>query len=352
MKRKAIVSVLLLCILTGQVAIASYSGSGKSFMNRVIYHNICWDEKLGDIWNIWLEECEDAHKKEMFLAAFAKIEEDMIDGSYYDIPAHFKQGTEEAITSLVDDEGTEYIFIEGIIYKKGVNREYSRWATLLIVARQDGSYEVYNDYLKGVFASYLEDEGVEFSLGYSYYVDSHRKGVKIADPLFIEYTDDTQIDDFWGKFMRACVDMDKWQKKYGANFKQIVRIGENDWRADCKDIGMRYQEITLDFSRLVEDEEDFAKLKESVQAEGLALTAQLEEEAAVKEAAKKCEIYPKAYRSYICQPGDTLWEISKKYCGSTDKILEICDRNRIADANLIYVGQRLLLPEDLPAEYQ
>lgn len=47
---------------------------------------------------------------------------------------------------------------------------------------------------------------------------------------------------------------------------------------------------------------------------------------------------------YTVQKGDTLWAIAKKYYGDGSKYPKIASANNIANANLIYVGQKLLIP--------
>lgn len=47
---------------------------------------------------------------------------------------------------------------------------------------------------------------------------------------------------------------------------------------------------------------------------------------------------------YIVEEGDTLAIISRKMYGDVDHVDAICRMNGIADGNLIYVGQKLLLP--------
>ena len=47
---------------------------------------------------------------------------------------------------------------------------------------------------------------------------------------------------------------------------------------------------------------------------------------------------------YIVEEGDTLAIISRKIYGDVDHVDAICRMNGIADGNLIYVGQKLLLP--------
>ena len=47
---------------------------------------------------------------------------------------------------------------------------------------------------------------------------------------------------------------------------------------------------------------------------------------------------------YVVEKGDTLAIISKKMYGDVNHVDAICRMNGISDGNLIYVGQKLLLP--------
>ena len=47
---------------------------------------------------------------------------------------------------------------------------------------------------------------------------------------------------------------------------------------------------------------------------------------------------------YIVEQGDTLAIISRKMYGDVNHVDAICRMNGITDGNLIYVGQKLLLP--------
>ena len=47
---------------------------------------------------------------------------------------------------------------------------------------------------------------------------------------------------------------------------------------------------------------------------------------------------------YVVEKGDTLAIISKKMYGDVSHIDAICRMNGISDGNLIYIGQKLLLP--------
>jgi nucleoid-associated protein YgaU len=48
--------------------------------------------------------------------------------------------------------------------------------------------------------------------------------------------------------------------------------------------------------------------------------------------------------AYIVQKGDTLESICVKKYGDNSRIKEICQVNGLEDGNLIFVGQKLLLP--------
>jgi nucleoid-associated protein YgaU len=47
---------------------------------------------------------------------------------------------------------------------------------------------------------------------------------------------------------------------------------------------------------------------------------------------------------YVVQKGETLAGISKKLYGDTSHVKAICKMNGLSDGNLIYIGQKLLLP--------
>ena len=48
--------------------------------------------------------------------------------------------------------------------------------------------------------------------------------------------------------------------------------------------------------------------------------------------------------SYTVQPGDTLIEISRKFYGSSQMVMQIKEANGLDDINKIYIGQELTLP--------
>lgn len=47
---------------------------------------------------------------------------------------------------------------------------------------------------------------------------------------------------------------------------------------------------------------------------------------------------------YVVEKGDTLTIISRKMYGDFEHVDSICKMNGITDGNLIYVGQKLILP--------
>jgi len=49
-------------------------------------------------------------------------------------------------------------------------------------------------------------------------------------------------------------------------------------------------------------------------------------------------------QKYTIQPGDTLADISIRFYGSTEKIMEICEQNDITNPNTIFIGQEIELP--------
>ena len=48
--------------------------------------------------------------------------------------------------------------------------------------------------------------------------------------------------------------------------------------------------------------------------------------------------------TYVVKKGDTLETISRKIYGDVSRIAEICELNKLEDGNLIFIGQKLLLP--------
>jgi LysM repeat protein len=55
---------------------------------------------------------------------------------------------------------------------------------------------------------------------------------------------------------------------------------------------------------------------------------------------------PASPASYDVQQGDTLWGISAAHCGTGNKYQSLANANSIQDANLIYVGQHIVLDCD------
>ena len=71
------------------------------------------------------------------------------------------------------------------------------------------------------------------------------------------------------------------------------------------------------------------------------------EEADIRKAEKRMraeETSTASQRTYVIRPGDTLYQISVVNYGTTDKISEICKANGIAEDEIIYPGQIIVLP--------
>lgn len=51
-----------------------------------------------------------------------------------------------------------------------------------------------------------------------------------------------------------------------------------------------------------------------------------------------------SYTVYIIQPGDTLFDISRRYYGDVHMVDKICEINQIVNGDSIYFGQKILLP--------
>ncbi len=49
-------------------------------------------------------------------------------------------------------------------------------------------------------------------------------------------------------------------------------------------------------------------------------------------------------QTYTIQPGDTLADISIRFYGSTQRIMDICEKNEITNPNTIFIGQEIELP--------
>ena len=52
----------------------------------------------------------------------------------------------------------------------------------------------------------------------------------------------------------------------------------------------------------------------------------------------------RSYTVYIIQPGDTLFDISRRYYGDVHMVDKICELNQIVNGDSIYFGQKILLP--------
>jgi nucleoid-associated protein YgaU len=56
------------------------------------------------------------------------------------------------------------------------------------------------------------------------------------------------------------------------------------------------------------------------------------------------EVQGTSQQEYIVEKGDTLASISKKIYGDITHVDAICNANGLEDGNLIFIGQKLLLP--------
>lgn len=71
----------------------------------------------------------------------------------------------------------------------------------------------------------------------------------------------------------------------------------------------------------------------------------VEEVAAIEEISPSEEAFARDFAQYYrIEKGDTLYTISQKMYGNTDKVKEICELNQIADPDNIKYGQKILLP--------
>jgi len=50
-------------------------------------------------------------------------------------------------------------------------------------------------------------------------------------------------------------------------------------------------------------------------------------------------------KEYIVKSGDTLWAIAKKFLNDGSRYTELAELNNISNPNLIYVGQKIILPD-------
>jgi len=302
-----------------------------------------WDSKLCDEWNLWLDNCAQSKEKEMMLAAFAKLEKSMIDGSYLDI-SPFADNVQEAIGIYDNYPDAGACRISGNVEKWDMNGcVHYCGVELLIIVNTDGSYEVYNDYAKRLLAAFMQEQGMKFRLntddgvGLEYYAD------EAMEPLILIYEADEELEAFWGKFQQVCEQAAKWQEEMGGCLNQTVRIGMAE--GSVYKLTGYSEDIELDFARLAASKEESAKLKNDVTGRLMAYKAQMQ--AQQEDSSKKANV-EEGNRSFwhICQPNDTLWQIAITYMGSPDKIQVICDdpHNRIEDADKIYVGQRIYIP--------
>lgn len=337
--KKSIVSILLLLVLLGISLLVTLAEGQPG--KRACRWKPWWDEKLGDAWNQWMDECADEREKEMMVAAFTKLEESMIDGSYLDISA-FLEDAGGAIGSYGDFPASGSRRIDGRVKKwdRSGCLHYCP-VELYILANEDGSYEVYNDYPKRILEGFLYEEGMD-------YKTYHGDGVSLAYdyeaamlPIFIVYADE-EDGDFWESFTHVCENVKEWQEEQGGCLNQTVKIGETSGES-LETLMEYYGDIELDFAKLADSEEELTRLKSVVSNELTAYRGRIEPAQEDHTSKENGSFW------YICEPGDTLWKIAETYLKSTDMIPALCDdpHNQIADADLIFIGQRIYIPENL-----
>jgi LysM repeat protein len=83
-------------------------------------------------------------------------------------------------------------------------------------------------------------------------------------------------------------------------------------------------------------------VQETEQEEEVEIEVETEEE--TKEETVVPEVLKEEKETYVVQKGDTLESISKQKYGDVLRVAEICELNQLEDGNLIFIGQKLLLP--------
>lgn len=88
--------------------------------------------------------------------------------------------------------------------------------------------------------------------------------------------------------------------------------------------------------------------EESVEVSGQPIVQETEQEQEdeieVEEETVVPEVLEVEKETYVVQKGDTLESISKQKYGDVLRVAEICELNQLEDGNLIFIGQKLLLP--------
>lgn len=284
---KRLKSTLLLLFFSGSILlIATADKESPSPGNE-------WDNALCEEWNIWLDSCENEREKEMMQAAFADLEKVMEKGCVTSefMLSSFDTDVSQSMYSTPDFPDSGYRLIAGYVSgRENGNIRTFDGVTLGIVVQEDGTYEVYNNHAKRIFARMLEGSGVEFRMN-AYTEENRAHSLKEAwgpegdlgdlrDCIFISYEEFDNIPVFLNIFRNVCRKMKEWQDTYEVTLNQTARIGEltSDWDTDFSYHASFYPEHELDFEILATDEEALLQLFDDIKEEQLAYFEQVEPE--------------------------------------------------------------------------
>ena len=284
---KRLKSTLLLLFFSGSILlIATADKESPSPGNE-------WDNALCEEWNIWLDSCENEREKEMMQAAFADLEKVMEKGCVTSefMLSSFDTDVSQSMYSTPDFPDSGYRLIAGYVSgRENGNIRTFDGVTLGIVVQEDGTYEVYNNHAKRIFARMLEGSGVEFRMN-AYTEENRAHSLKEAwgpegdlgdlrDCIFISYEEFDNIPVFLNTFRNVCRKMKEWQDTYEVTLNQTARIGEltSDWDTDFTYHASFYPEHDLDFEILATDEEALLQLFDDIKEEQLAYFEQVEPE--------------------------------------------------------------------------
>lgn len=94
----------------------------------------------------------------------------------------------------------------------------------------------------------------------------------------------------------------------------------------------------------VEEEEEINEETNEEEEEPAEELEDVEAEVEENEESEEVDMQPVIENAYIVQKGDTLASISRAKYGDSSHVEEICKMNGLEDGNLIFIGQKLLLP--------
>lgn len=284
---KRLKSTLLLLLFSGCIFLIAAADKESIYVRNE------WDNALCEEWNIWLDSCENEREKEMMLAAFANLEKVMEKGSVtseFEMSS-FDSDVSQSMYSTPDFPDSGYRLIAGYVIGRG-NGDIQTFdgVVLGIVVQEDGSYEVYNDHAKNIFAGMLQGSGVAFRMN-AYTEENRANSLKEAwgpegdlgdlrDCIFISYEEFDNIPTFLDTFQDVCRKMKEWQDTYEVTLNQTARIGElnSDWDTDFTYHASFYPQHELDFETLATDEEALLQLFDDIKEEQLAYFEQVEPE--------------------------------------------------------------------------